>query len=121
MSLQFEDKTDVLPTYTEDEHPLSIFLKSDGDGREDILLSHPDVIGFLYVHENTVSKAFLPKKVVNFKATSPENKKIVAAVTGDAEDFTPFSVPISEIFKDILFLTDCSSSNKNTPSGSIGK
>ena len=29
MSLQFEDKTDVLPTYTEDEHPLSIFLKSD--------------------------------------------------------------------------------------------
>ena len=28
MSLQFEDKTYVLPTYTEDEHPLSIFLKS---------------------------------------------------------------------------------------------
>ena len=121
MSLQFEDKTDVLSTYTEDEHPLNIFLKSDEDGREDILLSHPDVIGFLYVHENTVSKDFLQKKVVNFKATSPENKKIVAAVTGDAEDYTPFSVPISDIFKDILFLTDCSSLNKNTPSISIGK
>ena len=100
MSLQFEDKNDPPPSYTEEEHPLALFLSGDAETREDIILSHPDVIGFLFIHEGVVSKAFLPQKIINFKATLPENKKIIAAVTGDPEDYSSVSIPLTEMFND---------------------
>ena len=121
MTLQFEDETLSPATYSDEDHPLVLFLKADAEGREDILLSHPDVIGFVYIQENSISKAFLPKKIINFKATAPENKKIIAAVTGDTEDFTPFSIAVEEILNNCPFMTDCSSLNENTPAISIAK
>ena len=76
MSLAFEDKGLKVQNYSDNDHPLVLFLKGDAETREDILLSHPDVIGFICLHEGQVTKTFLPKKVINFKATSPENKKV---------------------------------------------
>ena len=83
MTLQFEDDTLSPASYSDEDHPLVLFLKADAEGREDILLSHPDVIGFVYIQENSISKAFLPKKIINFKATAPENKKIIAGYRKD--------------------------------------
>ena len=121
MTLTFEKEGLEVQDYTDDTHPLAIFLKGDSETREDILLGHPDVIGFIYVHDGEVVKTFLPKKVINFNATAPENKKVIAAITGDTADFTPLSIPISEIFKDDLHLSDCKSLNKDTPAVSIAK
>ena len=37
MSFQFEEKTDSPPSYPDDEHPLTLFLKGDAESWEDIL------------------------------------------------------------------------------------
>ena len=74
MTLQFEEKGLTKTKYTEDEHPLCMFLNGDSETRGDIILTHPDVIGFVYLHDDSIVKAFLPKRVVNFKATNREKK-----------------------------------------------
>ena len=121
MSLQFEDKTLDKPDYQDEFHPLNIFLQGNVQTRSDVILSHPDVTGFIYHHDRFIRKAFLPKKTVNFRATSVEKRNILLAVSGDPDDYTPFSISETELFSDTLHLTDCTTLNKKTPSIPVGK
>ena len=72
MSLKFEEKGLPKASYTNDLHPLYMFLNSDLDTRGEIILNHLDVIGFVHLHDDNISKAYLPKKVVNFASSLPE-------------------------------------------------
>ena len=38
--------------------PIALYVSADTDTRRDILTSHPDVAGFLYLDEGYVTKAF---------------------------------------------------------------
>ena len=121
MSLQFQGKVLDKPEFQDDSHPLYIFLQGNVQVRSDVILSHPDVIGFIYLHDSFVRKAFLPKKTINFKATSTEKRNTIVDISGDPDDFTPFSVSETELFSDTLHLTDCATLNKKTPSVPVGK
>ena len=59
-------------------------------------LNHPDVLGFVYLNDDVITKSFLPKKVVNFKTKS----KVVVAVSGDTKEYTPFCVDGNRLFSD---------------------
>jgi len=43
-------------TYEKGMHPVELFLNGDLDAGSDVLLTHPDVIGFLFVHEGILTK-----------------------------------------------------------------
>ena len=76
------------------------------------------MIGFIY---RFIRKAFLPKKTINFKATSTEKRNTIAAVSGDPDAYTPFSVSETELFSNPLHLADCTTLNKKTSSVPVGK
>ena len=61
MTLLFEEKRLTKETYLDDSHPLYIYLQGDVQTRCEVILNHHDVIGFVYVNEDIVTKAFLPK------------------------------------------------------------
>ena len=79
------------------------------------------MIGFIYLHDRFIRKAFLPKKTINFKATATEKRNTIVAVSGDTADYTPFSISETELFSDTLCLTNCTTLNKKTPSVPVGK
>ena len=120
MTLLFEDKDLTTPQYDDDSHPLFLYLQGTVQTRSDIILNHPDVTGFVYLHEDVIRKAFLPKKIINFKCTS-EIRNNIAAVSGDTEDYTPFLVLEKDLLSDTLHITDCTALNKETPSISLTK
>ena len=64
------------------------------------------------------TNAFLPKKVVNFKATSKEKRKVIIAISGDSQDHIPFSISEMDLMSNTLHLTDCTTLNKKN-SGNI--
>ena len=84
--------------------------------RSDVILNHPDVIGYMYLYKDNVRKAFLINKVVNFKASDPSKRNTIIAVSGDTENYIPFSVPGIDLLSDTLHITDCMTLNKKTPS-----
>ena len=89
--------------------------------RTDVILNHPDVVGYMYLYEDNVWKAFLVNKVVNFKASDPLKRNTIIAFSGDTENYIPFSVPEINLFSDTLHITDCMTLNKKTPSIGVGK
>ena len=89
--------------------------------RTDVILNHPDVIDYMYLYKDNVQKAFLVNKVVNFKASNPLKRNTIIAVSGDTEDYIPFSVPEINLFSNTLHITDCTTLNKKTPSIGVGK
>ena len=119
MSLEFEEKGSPKASYTNDLHPLHMFLNGDLDTRAEIILNHPDVIGFVYLHDDNITEYFLPKKVVNFAASFPEKRKTIVAVSGDTDDYNFISVPESVLLSDTLHLLDFSTLNKKTHVESI--
>ena len=92
MSLQFQGRVTNCPEFQDDSHPLYIFFQGNVQDRSDVILNHPDVTGFIYLHDGVARKAFLPKKVINFKATSAERRNTIVAVSGDPDEYMPFSV-----------------------------
>ena len=120
MTLLFEDKDLATPQYDDDSHPLFLYLHGTVQLRSDIILNHPDVTGFVYLHDDVITKAFLPKKIINFKSTS-EDRNNIAAVSGDTDDYTPFLVPEKNLFSDALHITDCTELNKATPAIALAK
>ena len=117
----FEEKDQKLVNFPEGLHPVELYYKGDMETRGDVLLNHPEVTGFIYLHEDVITKAYFPKKVVNFKATSEDNKKVIAAVSGSTDEFTPFCVPEKMLLCDALHFTDYSQFVKGTTSVSVGK
>ena len=102
MALEFDNEEAEAATYQDGENPLELFIKGDTEMRGEIILNHPDVIGSVYLNDDIITKAFLPKKMVNFKT----NTKVIIAVSGDTEDFTAISVHDKALFGDSLHLTD---------------
>ena len=58
MSLEFEEKGLSKTKYSDDDHPLYIYLQRGVDTIGDIILNNPDVIGFVYTHDDIIAKAF---------------------------------------------------------------
>lgn len=83
-------------------------------------MNHPDVIGFVYINEDISKKAFLPKKLVNFKASTQANKKVIVAFSGDTEDYTPFLFQ-KKLLSNGLHFTDYNRFSEYTSSILIGK
>ena len=83
-----------------------------------MILNHPDVIGFLFVHEGKLIKAYLPKKVVSFQATTSEDRKSVVAVSGTCSEYTPFSVSEEILLRDVYHITNCDKFIKTFPTSS---
>ena len=98
---------------------VEIFLNGDLDARSDVLLTHPDVIGFLSVHKGILTKAYLPKKVVNFGAPASEYRKSTVAVSGICSEYTSFSVSEENIFSNAFHITDCEVFVKTFPTSNI--
>ena len=69
MLLEFDDKDQTPESYPDDQNPINIYIQGNAETRSDVILNHPDVIGFVYFNNNIVTKAFLPKKVINFKTS----------------------------------------------------
>ena len=60
------------------------------------------MIGYFYLNDDVITKAFLSKKMVYFKS----NAKIIIAVSGDTKDFTAISVHDKALLGNSLHLTD---------------
>ena len=71
--------------YPSGQNPIDLFLDADVETRSEVLLNHPDVTGFVYIHDDEITKAFFPTKVVNFKAKDTNKRKTIAAVTGSPD------------------------------------
>ena len=82
MSLDFEEKGLSKAKYSDNEHPLYVYLERETETGSDIILTRWDFIGFVYSHDNTVVKAYLTKKVVNFKATSKDKRQKKGHLSG---------------------------------------
>ena len=110
----FESKPN--PDYETDlgNNPIELFLSSDRETRLNILTNHPQVIGFVYLYENAITKAFLPKQVIDWTS----NDKMVVAVSGTPEEYAPFSVPEKVLTCNNLFL--CQSNFFQRCSNGIG-
>ena len=63
-------------------NPIELFLSSDRETRLNILTSHPQVVGFVYLYEDSITKAFLPKQVIDWA----NNEKTVVAVSGTPDE-----------------------------------
>ena len=59
--------------YKKGLNPLVLYLTGSIEERGDIILNHPDVCGYIYVHDRIVTKAFLPKKVVKYDTKDEDN------------------------------------------------
>ena len=73
----------------EDEDLLLKFVHTNPEVRLNLLLNHPKIFGFVYIVDGILTKAFLPKKSVDWT----KNREYIAAVSGNPHDYTPFSVP----------------------------
>ena len=80
-------------------HPIDLYVKGDNGKRADVLRNHHDAFGFIYVHNNIVSKTFVVKRNRNFGT----NIRTMAAVSGNYFDFTPFKVSDKTLFSNVLF------------------
>ena len=99
------------------QNPIDLYFESDSDTRANILLNHPQVIGFVYFNEGSVTKAFLPKRIIDWTSS----RKIIAAVSGSPDDFVPFSVTESDLCSNNLFLCDLVKFDEKVKSKAVGQ
>ena len=104
--LSFEDEASVLYPFPPDEHPVTLYARGDPETRRNVILHHPEVNGFIFLHEGVISKGHFTKKITDFRCPPVPNRNIIAAVSGTPDEFTPFSVIESEFFTDALHFTD---------------
>ena len=117
MTLEFDSEENEVATYRVGENPLELFIEGDTEMRGEVILNHPDMIGFIYLNDDIITKAFLPKKMVNFKT----NSKVIISVSGDTENFTAISVHDRALLGDSLHLTDFKKFAIDSATISVGK
>ena len=61
MTLLFEEKELAKGKHVDDSHPLYLYLQGNIQTRSEEILNHSDVIGFVYMNDDIVTKAFLVK------------------------------------------------------------
>ena len=104
----FESK-DKRVVFASGEHPLELYFQGDYDTRANVIFNHPEVEGFAYVYEDTLTKAFLATRIIDFKNSLYQQ---IVVVTGDFSEFVPFVVKESTLFSNSLYynngeLDDC--------------
>ena len=62
MVLEFDNEEVEATVYEKGENPLELFIEGDIEMRSEIILNHPDVIGYIYLNDNVITKVFLTKK-----------------------------------------------------------
>ena len=67
-------------------HHLELYCQRDYDTRANVIFNHPEVEGFSYVYEDTLTKDFLETRIIDFK--KPLCHQVVV-VNGDFSDFFP--------------------------------
>ena len=107
--------------YEEGLHPAEIFLRGTLEQRSDIILNHPDVCGFLYIHDEIISKAYFPKKVVNYSNKGKGDFKVIAAASGTLDDYVPFYAPETFVLSDHHHLEISPKLDKNVKTASFTK
>ena len=83
---------------------LALYVKSDLETRIEILTSHPQVAGFVFLEKGMLTKAYFPKKVRDWSSTT--TKHSVAALTGCPSSHTAFSVDDTDLGGDNTYLVD---------------
>ena len=76
----FEKLSSSSLKFPDGSHTVDFYVKITNGKRADVLLNLQDVIEFIYVHENIVSKAFVVKWNTDFGT----NVRTVIAVSGTA-------------------------------------
>ena len=79
--------------YEDGLHPTEIYLRGTLEQRSDIILNHPDACGFLYIHDEIITKAYFPKKVVNYSNKGKGEYKVIAAASGTLKEYSRFTRP----------------------------
>ena len=101
-------------------NPIDLFLDADIQTRSEVLLNHPDVTGFVYIHDDEITKAFFPTKVIDFKAKDATKRKTIAAITGSPNEYSPFSVQENDLLSDNLHISDSKKFSATVPRLNIG-
>ena len=111
----FENPFSPSLKFPDGPHSMYLYVKGDNGKRVDVLLNHQDVIRFIYVHENIVSKAFVVKLNTDFGT----NVRTVIAFSGNYYDFTPFRVADKILFSDVIVFNHTRSDDIFRPSRSV--
>ena len=97
----FEHTLSPVKSYKEGFHPLELYVKGDRGYRADVLYNHVNVIWFLYVYEDALTKAFLVKQYTDFTTGS----RTTTAVSGSCFKYTPFRMYDKKILADVLLFS----------------
>ena len=117
MTLEIDSENNEVATYRNGENPLELFIQGNTEMRGEIILNHPDLIGFIYLNDGVITKAFLLRKMVNFRT----NIKVIISASGDIEDFTTISVHDKALFSSSLHFIDSGNFSTESTIIPIGK
>ena len=104
--MTFEEEEIDPVTFNKEIHPLKLYISGDIEIRGDIILNHPEIHGYIYLHKEIVSKLYLPTKIINFKATDKVIKNIIVVVACNRKEYTPLCIPEILLLSDNLHFTD---------------
>ena len=98
---KFENQDSATRSYNEGCHLIEIYVKEDKSYRADVLFINIDMIGFLYVYEDILTKAFLVKRYTNFST----GVRTITAVSGPCFKYTPFRMYDKQVLADVLLFS----------------
>ena len=119
--LSFEEEAATPQIFEENEHPFELFIQGNQETRRDIILHHPDVHGFLFIQDDNLTKAYLPKKLTNFKAPPVPERHTIASVSGSPDEYIPFTVTEATLLSDTPHFFDGPASDSIFQTSSISK
>ena len=90
----FENPDSPSLSYPEGPYLMELYVKEDTIKRTNFLLNHHDIVGFLYILVEIVTKTFLVKLFLNFDI----NIRTVTAISGNCFDVTLFRVSDKILF-----------------------
>ena len=100
----FEPPGLIPETYEKGQHPLEVLHASDKEGRSELLLNHPGIVGFIIKQGDHLRKAFFCTKIIDWAATNTDQFKTIAYINGTTDEFTPFSIPECDLLSDQIHL-----------------
>jgi len=98
---KFENQDSSTRSYKEGSHPVEIYVKGDRGYRADVLFNNIDVIGFLYVYEDILTKTVLVKRYTNFSTGA----RTITVVSGSCFKYTPFRMYDKQVLADVLLFS----------------
>ena len=117
----FEEENQVYVPFSPAEHPITLYAQGDLETRRDVILHHPEVNGFIFLHEGVITKGYLTRKITDFRCPPVPCRNIIAAVSGTPEEYTPFSVPENNFFSDALHFINGEDEDQLFKANSISK